>query len=137
MTPRQKIFAVAVGAGMSLVDAAKHAGFAEKSARVRGQKLMREPEVAALVEAERAKALEETRIKGNFDLNTAMNEYDAAIEFAKKTGNASALVKAIDSKARLVGLGVETKDKNPGGFNLVINGFPVQATVVRTIENEQ
>jgi CBS-domain-containing membrane protein len=138
MTPRQKTFAVAVGNGMSLTDAAKHAGFAEKSARVRGQKLMREPEVAALVEAEREKALAETRIKGNFDLNTAMAEYDAAIEFAKKTSNASAYVKAVDSKAKLVGL-MDQKDIDPKARNLTFNfigvDIPGQVTAVQVIDN--
>jgi phage terminase small subunit len=136
MTPRQEKFAIAVGAGMTLLDAAQHAGFADKSAQQRATKLVKLPAVAELIALERAKALEETRIKGNFDLTVAMEAYDQAIAFARETKNASALVKAIDSKARMVGLGVEKKDTNTGQFALVINGFPVQATVVRTIENE-
>jgi phage terminase small subunit len=123
LTQRQAKFALAHGAGMNVQDAAISAGFAPKSARVRGHKLMKLPAVVDAVEAERAKAVAELRIKGAYDMDKAMAEIDESITFAKATNNASAVATLVGTRLKLLGMLTEKKEIHAAGFQLIINGI--------------
>lgn len=77
------------------------------------------PIVKALV----AEAQKAVQAKINYGLEQAMQEAQDAIEFAKKTENANAYVKAVELRTKLNGLLVEKLDVRQSGFTLNVHGF--------------
>ncbi len=108
------------------------AGYAPKSAKTRGWKLLQQEPVKA--ELDRRKA--EIREKTGRDIEDAIKEADEAIKFCKDNKNPMALTKAIEHKHKLEGF---LKDKTPGnaqGFVIQINGvdFGRQDGAAKVIE---
>lgn len=103
----------------SMVAAAKAMGLDEKRARGQGNRIMKKPAVKAAVQAAQAKSTEAAA----YGCNEAMREAEEAIEFAKKTKNANAYVKAVELRSKLKGLLVEKYDVRQSGFNITIQGF--------------
>jgi hypothetical protein len=79
--------------------------------------------IAAIDSARRAVA-----VKAEYNLESAMTAMDNAALFARETGNATALVRAEELKAKLAGLMVDRVDaRQVGAFQLVfadLNGPP-------------
>lgn len=102
---------------------AKHsaikAGYSEASANQTAHDLLHQHKgVMAAIEKVRAKY----QANADFGIEKAMSEaYDAA-EFARKTGNANALVKAIELRSKLQGLLVEKHEVKQVGFQIQIRG---------------
>ena len=97
---------VACGEG---AEAARRAGYASGRARNAAYKLMRDPLVSALV-SEGQRAL---RTRAKYDADKAIADLDAAIGRARDAGNLNAELRALDQKARIVGLYIDqTVNKN-------------------------
>lgn len=92
------------------------------------------PKVLAEIESRRAKI----RAKGQYTLELAMEEAEAARVFAEDTGNANAYVKAVEHKAKLNGLLVEKYDhRMMANFSIQIDGVkgpPMLPTVAADVK---
>ncbi len=102
LTERQRKLVQYVATGDPMQQAAKKAGFSPSYAR-KSSRLLKHPMIAAAVEAIRA----EGRTLAAYDLSEAMKEAEDAARFARLKGNAMALVKSIELRARLSGLLIE------------------------------
>lgn len=119
LTPRKVRFAELVASGRSQADAAREAGYSLKAPRGAGYKLMQDPRVAALVRQLQA----ELRQRSEITADQMIREFDEAADFAKKTENATALVRAREMKAKLAGLMVERVDARVASFAVMIGGI--------------
>lgn len=99
--------------------AAIRAGWSAKSAKSQGYEILHRPRVRAEIEKARTQALE----IGVYNLKAAMLDTQAAIDFARETGNATALIKAVEHKAKLNGLLIERHDVRQSGFVIQISGI--------------
>lgn len=101
LTPRQAAFVQAYAVGdKTATQAAIDAGYSAKSARAQTYDLLRHPGVKAELDRIRERITEKTV----YDAAAAFNEAGEGIELARKSGNAHALVKAVELRARLHGL---------------------------------
>lgn len=127
LTPREEQFAVDVAAGMEPVKAYLKAytwNGKPEGAVTEAAKVLRRPQVAArlkelrdqyatrVVEASRG-APSETPAQA-YGVAEAMAELDEALQVAKKEGQAAAMVRVVETRMRLYGLGISdaknTKD---------------------------
>lgn len=99
--------------GKTVEDAAQAAGIS----RTHGSRILNNSPAAKKAMETAQKAVQ---AKINYGLETAMNEAKDAIEFAKRTDNANAYVKAVELRSKLNGLLVEKHDVRQVGFSLVI-----------------
>ncbi len=93
----------------------------DSSARSGAYRLMHKVEH---VVAEIAKRKKELRIKADYDFDKAMEELGKAMNFAKSTKNATALVRAIELRSKLSGLVIDRVDQRKvEGYTLHISGI--------------
>jgi hypothetical protein len=107
---------IATGSGSK---AAIAAGYKNKSPRQAAANLKQLPQVQEAL----AEARKEVISRGIYNLEKAMQEAEAAIEFAERTRNANAYVKAVELRSKLNGLLVEKVDVRASGFSLNIVGI--------------
>ena len=120
---RKAAFVLNVAAGMVPADALLKAGWAmtRNTANSTASRLLREDEAVkdavAAIKADLAK-------KAEYDFNKFMVEMNGAMDFAKKTNNATALVRAIELKGKASGHIVDRVDSRvqTAGFSLVVEG---------------
>jgi hypothetical protein len=109
VTPQLEKFAQCLAAGMKKSDAyrAAHPGIksSNKTIHETACKLAKREDVQARVEELRAPVIAKVR----YELEQAMAECDEAIRLAKETANPSAMVSAVQLKAKLNGLLVEDR----------------------------
>ena len=102
LTERQRRLVEFVASGDPVQQAARKAGFSASYAR-KSSRLLKHPAIAQAVAAIRA----EGRTLAGYGLAEAMKEAEDAARFARLKGNAMALVKSIELRARLSGLLIE------------------------------
>lgn len=127
LTPLQKRFVENYLSGMNVTQSAIAAGYAPNSAQVKGSETLKLPHVREMVLAARKQTQETLAVRATYTAENAIKELDDAILFARDTSNASALVKAIEAKAKVAGL---MQDKNPAAsaaFNINITGIEPRA----------
>lgn len=113
--------------------AALACGYSPKSARQIGSKLLKDPLVRAEVDRLRA----EVREQGKYNLEKAMKECEDAMAFAKRTDNATALVRAVELRSKLSGLlDLKIDVKATSGFQIVFAGIDEPVRNVSPIEIE-
>lgn len=100
LDPKRIKFVHGLAAGKNQRQAAIDAGFSEKSASVRAHKLMKEEAVRDALNAIR----QDWATDAKYDLGAAMREIDDGIKFSRETKNATAMVKAIELRAKMSGL---------------------------------
>ena len=106
--------------GKSAAESARLAGYAEAYCRNASERLLKQPAVKQAIDRARARLREATE----YDQRAAMQELDETIAFARETGNATAMARAVELKAKLNGLLVERReDLHLGGFQLVVSGI--------------
>lgn len=99
------------------IEAADRAGY---SGKVAAQRLLNTPIVKKEVAARR----ESVSKKIEYTAETAMEELKEAMQFAKDTRNATAMVKAIETRAKVMGLLIEKNDvRLLGQFSINISGI--------------
>lgn len=103
LTQQQLKFLHAYAASGDGISAALSAGYSRSSAPQMVRRTLRNPLALDYLETLRAKS----RAITAYDLSTAMRESLAVIEFAKERGNAMAYFKAVEHRAKLMGLLVE------------------------------
>ena len=101
LTPKQRAFIAAYQTGISATQAVIQAGYSKHSARHIAHTLMHDNK---LVRAELDKVSNALAEATEYNGERAMREADEAIVFAKQHKQASAVVKALELKARLAGL---------------------------------
>lgn len=101
ITPRQQLFVVHRMAGMSGTEAALAAGYSNSTAAKRAHELQHQN---AFVMQALETARKDLRDRANFNADTAMAEYDAAIAGARAANQHMAVMKGIEMKCRLNGL---------------------------------
>jgi Terminase small subunit len=114
--PRWQRFVVLYATNLNLLQSARAAGYKGKD---QCRKLLRHPQVAAALAAVRA----EMAKLNAYDVNKLVADLDAAAEFARATENAQALVRAIEIKAKALGLLLDRVDMRiqQVPFSLTIN----------------
>jgi phage terminase small subunit len=105
ITQRRQKFIAAHAAGMSLSDAAAIAGFSVRSAGAYGSLLMKDPEVAAAVQAERARLAADKDVAKSYDLARVMKDIDAGLEVARATNDAGSMTTLVCTRLKLLGMG--------------------------------
>lgn len=101
LTPRQAAFVQAYAAGnKTATQAAIEAGYSATSARAQVYDLLRNPGVKAELDGIRERITQQTV----YDAAAAFGEAGEAIDLARASGNAHAMVKAVELRARLHGL---------------------------------
>jgi phage terminase small subunit len=109
LTPKREKFAQLVASGMQQADAYRKAfdtkQSKDKTVHEGASRLAADSKVAARIEELRAPVIQAAR----YGLKEAMDEADLAITLAKEMKSASALVAAVQLKAKLNGLLVEDR----------------------------
>jgi hypothetical protein len=100
LTPKHASFVKFYLESCSGTDAARKAGYAERSAAQEATRLLKRLDVRAAVDEAHATLAD----AGIYDLQRAMAEAAAGIRFAEATSNANAAAKLIEHRARLNGL---------------------------------
>lgn len=116
LTPRQAKFVAEYIASNNGAQAAIAAGYSHPS---NARDALKVPLVAKALEDFRRRTVE----KGIYDFDMAMAEANDAVAFAKETGNANALVKAIELRAKLNGLLIEKHQHDVSGFSVFVSGI--------------
>ena len=106
LTPKRGTFVKHYLETSNGTEAARKAGYAPAFCSQEAYRLLRRADVSAAIDAART-TLAEASI---YDIQRAMNEAMAGIRFAIKTGNANALAKLVEHRARLNGLLIERVD---------------------------
>lgn len=120
ITPQQAKFVQEFLRSGKQTEAAVAAGYSKATAPARATRLLQNCAAVKEVIEEARKAVVE---KGTYNLEKAMSEADDAIQFAQKTNNANAYVKAVELKAKLNGLLIEKHDVRLSGFAINISGL--------------
>lgn len=133
VTERKRLFVENVCQGMSNTDAARAAGYSERSAKRVATKLVNHDTfVVAELKRRRAELAERTGV--TVEAMTARLDQDW--EFARETGNATAAVRASELKAKLHGLLVDRIDQRMvAGFTIQVSG--IERDPPRTIDGAQ
>jgi phage terminase small subunit len=92
--------------------AAIKAGYAEKNAKGAGYKLLRRNKSVQAAVKEREQQLRE---RNDVTIDTMINQLDEDRQFAVKTNNATAAVRASEIKAKLTGLLIDRIDQRSVG----------------------
>jgi hypothetical protein len=100
LNDRQRRFVEFVASGLSLAEAARHAGFSGSYARKANRVLMKHPAIASAI----ARIRMEGRKLSAYGLSEAMREAEAVCAFAKLHKNAMAYCKGTELRAKLSGL---------------------------------
>lgn len=103
----------------------------KRNYRMLARQILNHPAVAAYLKMRQEELAEEAK----YDAIRAMNEAAEAIRFARKTKNASAMVKAVELRSRLTGLLIDRTDiRQVGSFTINVKGIddiPVAEAVVQ------
>ena len=102
--------------GLPQAEAARAAGFAAGNSRKQGSALARRPEIAAVIEAARAKVAAEAQ----FDVKKALAEAAAAEQRAVDAGQHGPAAKFFELRLKLAGMLDQAKDKGNGQANFSI-----------------
>jgi phage terminase small subunit len=130
MTPKRTEFVRLIALGKSQKDAALGAGYSAKSAK----RLMEIPDIKAALEKVKKEIMDSTK----YDALAAQAELNDAIEFARTTRNATALVRAVEMKMKLNGLIIDrSEQKQVGGFQIQILGIGNSAPSVPALPAEK
>lgn len=135
LNPRQMKFVTEYMKDANGARAAIAAGYSEKTARGAAYHLLHEaPAVIDAID----KARKAVQAKAQYNLQSAMDEAQEAIVFARETENANAYVKAVELRSKLNGLLVEKVDVRQSGLNIIIEGFtsPAIPTTFRPVNEE-
>lgn len=121
LSPKKARFVAELVSGVPGAEAARRAGWATLGAATRAWKLThKDADVMAAIDAARG----ELQKKAEYGLDKAMVELNAAIAFATKTENATAYVRAVELKSKLMGLLVERQDvRNLSSFSIRMSGI--------------
>ena len=133
LTSQQVKFVELYCNGANATQAAIGAGFAPQAAHTRGWKLLEMDQIKEAVEEYRKKVARALDDSATYTVKEAVEELEAAMKFARATGNATALNQALKQKCALYGLGEKDKEV-ASGFVLHINGLatPNAPKVVET-----
>lgn len=123
LTPREITFIGEILAGQSNRQAAIAAGTPSTNASQWATKALARPQVAAALEKQRGKFMDKVSATAVHTLEQASKAFDDAIEFAIKTENASAYVRAVEMRAKLHGHMVDKHDVRVGHFEINISGI--------------
>lgn len=104
LSQRRQKFIAAHAAGMSLSDAAVVAGFSVRSATAYGSLLMKNPGVAAAVQAERARLAANKNVTTRYDLARVMKDIDESIDVARATNDAGSMAALVRTRLELLGM---------------------------------
>ncbi len=113
----------------SVGQAAKSAGMSNKQAKAKGHAMLKRPQVKAAIQAAQVESAKETA----YTLTQSMEEAKEAMAFARETGNANALVKAIEHRAKLNGLLVENFNVRQTGLDIIIHGVTPEHLITSAI----
>lgn len=116
--PRWQTFVALYASGVGVLAASKAAGYKSID---QPRKLLRQPNVAAALKAVRA----EMARRAEYGMDQLIGELNEAADFAVKTENATALVRARELKAKALGLLVDRMDLRVQQipFRIVISGI--------------
>jgi phage terminase small subunit len=106
VNPKQKAFVREYAIDHNATQAAKRAGYSEKTAYSIGQENLKKPEIAAAVAKTEAKHAE----RCNVTVDSITEDLDADRQLAHKVGQAGAAVSASMGKAKLHGLVVDKRE---------------------------
>jgi len=123
LNPKKAAFVMNLAGGMGQADALLRAGWkcSRKSASVTANRILKEDtDVADALHVMRADLAK----RAEYNFEKFMDEMNEAIEFAKDTKNATALVRAVELKGKASGHLVERIDQRVSktGFQLVVQG---------------
>ena len=130
LTAQQVKFVELYCGGANATQAAIGAGFASQAAHTRGWKLLEMDQIKEAVEDYRAKVARALDDSATYTVKEAVEELEAAMKFARATGNATALNQAIKQKCALYGIGEKDKGADAAGFQINIVGLSSPATKV-------
>lgn len=116
LTPKQATFVAEYLKTGNGAQSAIAAGYSRKNARQSAHYLLHH--VQAVMEAVSA-IRQSVAEKAEYDVEAAMGEALAAMDFAQRTDNANAYVKAVELRAKLMGLLVERIDQRTVTVDLV------------------
>lgn len=110
LRPRYANFVRNVVAGQTQIDAYLNAGFkaSRNSAQTTSSTLLNRPEVAAAIKQGRVEAAKESK----YELEELVAELNDVAQFARDTKNATAYARAVELKAKVLGLLVERSQVN-------------------------
>ena len=103
LNDRQRRYVENVSRGQDSRTAALAAGYSESFSKVASHRLGKQPAIAKAIESIR----QDARMAARYDLQVAMAEAQAAIDFATLHKNPMARVKAVELRAKLSGLLVD------------------------------
>lgn len=127
LTPRQNKFVAEYLSGKNAEQAALAAGYTKASARTRSYELLHQhPLIMKAIEVGQA----EIRKQANYDAARAMDELDVGIRFAEATKNATAYLRGVELKAKLMGLLTEKKESSNAAFRINILGLDSSAPTI-------
>lgn len=119
-TARRQAFIRAVAAGSTPAQAVRLAGYSGKLVKLTAKRLLAEPAVAKAIEGVR----EVLASQALYDFEQAHLTLMAALDFARQTGNANAVVKAAETLAKLHGhLNDKLDVSASGGVEFVFQAF--------------
>lgn len=110
LTARQQLFVAAYLTGLSASGAARRAGFSESYAHAAPKSLLKHPTVAAEIRAAQATL----RAHAMYDAQSLVEECDRLQQFAIEKNNPMAAVKALELKAKGLGLLTEKIEVKAG-----------------------
>jgi phage terminase small subunit len=104
LTLRRRKFVAAHAAGMTLTDAAVLAGYSTSIASKYGSLLMKDPDVAAAYDAERARLAADSDVVKRYSLARVMEDIDAGIEVARASNDAATMAELVRTRLELLGM---------------------------------
>ena len=121
ITPKQALFVAKYLETSDLRRSAIAAGYKEEHAAARASRLIHHtPAVKAAVDKARNAVVR----KGEYNLERLMDELNEGMDFARETGNATALARFTELKAKAMGLLIERIDQRQvGSFEINISGI--------------
>ena len=99
LTPKQERFYQEWRKDRNATQAAKRAGYSEKTAYSQGQRLLKKAEIRKRIAADTAKTAE----KAGMSVQSVMEEIGDACKLAKRRKNVNALMRGLEMKAKHVG----------------------------------
>jgi hypothetical protein len=128
---RDAFIAAYVANGGVAAEAARTAGYSEKNSRKTGSRLLKDPDVAARIEAAR----QELRAVTGYDAKAAVAELDRNITLARANKSDMAVARLLELKLKVHGLLVDrTEVRGQASLSIVIQGLddppPIDAEVV-------
>jgi len=113
-----------------------HPGASSKDTKNGAAKFMARHGVKSAIALGRREVAQTVAQAAKYDRQAAFHELDRAIGFAEQTDNATAMVRAVELRARLTGVLIDRQEVKQSGFQLVINerapsGVVIEGEVVK------